>query len=161
MALRFTPRQQEIFEAQGSRHLAVVSNRADLSPAELVRWYFGKAGTIEHVHRTFKDELGAGILPSQRFGANAAWFRINALAYNLLTLLRRHALPERFRRARPKRIRFELFTVPGRLVQHQRQVSVRVSASPERTVEIIAARQWMLARHAALEPSAAGKTPSA
>ena len=161
VALRFTPRQQEIFETQGPRHLAVVSNRADLSPHELVRWYFGKAGTIEHVHRTFKDELGAGILPSQRFGANAAWFRINALTYNLLTLLRRHALPERFQRARPKRIRFELFTVPGRLVQHQRQVSVRVSASPQRTAEIIAARQWMLARHAALDPRAASKTPSA
>jgi hypothetical protein len=26
-----------------------------------------------------KDELGAGVLPSSRFGANAAWFRINAL----------------------------------------------------------------------------------
>jgi len=37
-------------------------------------------GTIEHVHRVLKDELGAGVLPSARFGANAAWFRITVSA---------------------------------------------------------------------------------
>lgn len=158
VALRFTPRQEEMFETEPRRHLAVVSNRAELSTDELVRWYFGKAGTIEHVHRTFKDELGAGVLPSQQFGANAAWFRINALVYNLLTLLRRHALPERYRRARPKRLRYELFTLPARIVEHQRQLTVRISASTERCDEIIAARRWLLARHAA---RAAGVTPPA
>lgn len=149
IALRFTPRQQEIFDTVGHRYHAVVSNRRELSIDEIVRWHRLKAGTIEHVHRAFKDELGAGVLPSQRFGANAAWFRINALTYNLLTLLRRHALPERFRRARTKRVRFELFTLPARLVQHQRQITVYVSASPERTEELVAARRWLLARHEA------------
>ena len=153
IAVRFTPRQHDLFAAVGRRYHAVVSNRRELSIDQIVRWHRGKAGTIEHVHRTFKDELGAGILPSRRFGANAACFRINALTYNLLTLLRRHALPERFRRARPKRVRFELFTLPARLVQHQRQIVVRVCASPERTDEIIAARRWLLARHAATEPA--------
>ena len=161
IALRFTPRQQELYDTVGRRFHAVVSNRHDLPADALVRWHRGKAGTIEHVHRTFKDELGAAILPSQRFGANAAWFRINALTYNLLTLLRRHALPERFRRARPKRVRFELFTLPARLVQHQRQITVRVCASPERTDEIIAARRWLLARHAAgAAPKAPGTLPA-
>lgn len=161
VALRFTPRQEPLFEARQRRHLAIVSNRAELPTDELVRWYFGKAGTIEHVHRTLKDELGAGVLPSRRFGANAAWFRINALVFNLLTLLRRHALPERFRRARPKRLRFELFTLPGRLVVHQRQLTVRISASPERGQEIIAARRRLLARQAALSASQTPAAPSA
>ena len=93
-----------------------VAPRGDeLSAGDLVRWHWEKAGTIEHVHRSMKDELGAGVLPSQRFGANAAWFRINAIAYNLLTLLKRRALPERFRLARPKRLRFEIFNTPARL----------------------------------------------
>jgi hypothetical protein len=161
VALRFTPRQEALFEAGARRHLAIVSNRADLGADELVRWYFGKAGTIEHVHRTFKDELGAGVLPSQRFGANAAWFRINALVYNLLTLLKRQALPERYRRARPKRLRYELFTLPGRLVHHQRQLTVRISASKERSDEIVAARRWLLARHAAIGAGFSPSTPSA
>src|SRR5712691_6712140 len=38
------------------------------------RWLFDvlRAVPAEHVHGSMKDELGAGVLPSQRFGANAA-----------------------------------------------------------------------------------------
>ena len=74
----------------------------------LERLHREKAGTIEHVHRSMKDELGAGVMPSGKFGLNAAWFRINALTFNVLTVLKRHALPARYKLARPKRLRFEL-----------------------------------------------------
>ena len=82
-----------------------MSNRYELDASQLVRWHREKAGTIEHVHRVLKDELGAGVLPSARFGANAAWFRINTLTFNVLSVLKRRALPERFKDARPKRLR--------------------------------------------------------
>lgn len=159
VARRFTPRQTELLLSTrtATRHLAVVSNRRELCAADLVHWYDGKAGTIEHAHRVFKDELGAGVLPSQRFGANAAWFRINALTFNLLTLLRRRALPTRLRDARPKRLRFEIFTLPARLVVHQRTLSARVSANQERAAELVAARRSLLAMRA----PAATQPPSA
>lgn len=150
VALRFTPRQGEFFDVggaaceRGPSYHAVVSNRDDLDAAEIVRWHRGKAGTIEHVHRVMKDELGAGVLPSGRFGANAAWFRINALTFNVLTVLKRRALPERYRDARPKRLRYEIFTVPGRLTVHQSRVTVRVSIAEARGQEIIAARGRLL-----------------
>jgi hypothetical protein len=104
---------------------AVVSNRYELDAAQLVRWHREKAGTIEHVHRVLKNELGAGVLPSARFGANAAWFRINTLTFNVLSVLKRRALPERFNDARPKRLRYELFTLAGELAVHQSQLSLR------------------------------------
>ena len=99
-----------------------------------------------------KDELAAGVLPSQRFGANAAWFRINAITYNLLTLLKRHALPERLRLARPKRLRFEIFTTPARLSVHQSQLIAHLSARGARTEELVLARQRLLATRQALGP---------
>jgi hypothetical protein len=46
-------------------------------------------------------------MPSGLFGVSAAWFRINALALNVLTVLKRRALPESLRNARPRRLRFE------------------------------------------------------
>jgi hypothetical protein len=92
-----------------------------------------------------KDELGAGVLPSARFGANAAWFRINALVFNVLTVLKRRALPPRYRDARPKRLRYELFTLPGKMVVHQSRLSVRVSAGDQRLREIVEARGRLLA----------------
>ena len=168
VALRLTPKQPELFEERGPKYLAVVTNRPapsaepteeptpttasseqrddeKLTAKELVRWHWGKAGTVEHINRVLKDELAAGVLPSQKFGANAAWFRINVLTHNLLTFLRRRVLPERYRFARPKRLRFDYFTLPGRLAEHQRQLTVNVSAGDERTAEIIEARQRLLA----------------
>jgi hypothetical protein len=145
VALRFTPLQSELFEAKGPSYHAIVSNRYDLEAADLVRWHRQKAGTIEHVHRVMKDELGAGVLPGARFGANAAWFRINALTFNVLTVLKRRALPPRYWDARPKRLRYELFTLPGKLAIHHSQVSVRVPAEERRLREIVEARGRLLA----------------
>jgi hypothetical protein len=149
IALRFTPCQQELFEGKSVRYHAVVTNRHDLDAAQLVRWHREKAGTIEHVHRVMKDELGAAVLPSARFGANAAWFRLNALTFNVLTVLKRRALPERFRDARPKRLRYELFTLGGELALHRRQLSVRAPIGDQRLQEIIAARGRLLAMYTA------------
>jgi len=166
VGLRITPLQRELFAERGPKYLAVVSNRPapeeaapprgdEMSAGDLVRWHWEKAGTIEHVHRSMKDELAAGVLPSQRFGANAAWFRINAITYNLLTLLKRRALPERLRLARPKRLRFEIFTTPARLSAHQSQLVANLSASRERTEELVRARQRLLATRQALGQSPA------
>jgi hypothetical protein len=163
VAIRIVPNQRELFEDDnsGPKYFAVVTNRPQpaepgaparpnaMSAEDLVRWHRQKAGTIEHVHRSLKNELGAGVMPCQKFGANAAWFRINVLTYNLLTFLKRQALPERYRDARPKRLRFELFTLPGRLTMHQRQLSVKVSSDPVTIDELVTARRRLLDFHRA------------
>src|SRR4030067_1981074 len=84
-------------------------------------------------------------MPSGRFGANAAWFRINALTGNGLRVLKRRALPARLRDARPKRLRCELFTLPGKLRVHQSRLAVRTSVGEERLEEIVEGRSHLLA----------------
>ena len=140
VAMRFSPMQGSFFEERGPKRLAIVTNRRELSAPELVKWHWGKAGTIEHVHRAMKDELGAGTLPSGRFGANAAWFRINALVFNILTVLKRRALPESLLNARPRRLRFECFTVPAKLVLHQSELTAVMGVSSERLSMLVEAR---------------------
>lgn len=144
VALRFTPVQTDMLEPGDAKYFAVVSNRAELTKRELVEWHRAKAGTVEHVHRVLKDELGAGVMPCQLFGANSAWFRLNVITFNLLSVLKRKALPERYLMARPKRLRFELFTLPGKLAVHAGQLSVQASAADERLRELVAARQRLL-----------------
>jgi len=139
VALRMEPTQSSLF-AESPKYLAVVSNRWDVEAAELVRWHWEKAGTIELMHDVTKNDLAAAIAPSGKFGANAAWYRINLLTYNLLTVLRRQALPERFRQARPKRLRYEVFTVPAEIRSHARQLTARLGAPPLTVEELIAAR---------------------
>lgn len=144
VALRFTPLQTDLLEQVPPRYHAVISNRRELTMVELIQWHRGKAGTIEHVHRVLKDELAAGVMPCQQFGANAAWFRLNVITFNLLTALKRKALPERYRAARPKRLRFDVFTLPAKLTLHESQLSAQVSTGSERMEELVAARQALL-----------------
>jgi len=132
LGIRIVPRQRELF-ADGSevKYFAVVTNDFERDGLEILRWHRGKAGTIEHAHNVLKNDLGAGVLPCERFGANAAWFRLNVLTYNVLSVLRRVALPKEMERVRPKRLRFLLFTVAARVLTHARRLFVRVTRCAE------------------------------
>jgi hypothetical protein len=93
LAIRIQPKQGQLF-SDGSqvKHFAIVTNDWMRRGDEIIHWQRGRCGTIEHTHEVLKNELGAGTLPCGRFGANAAWFRLNALTYNLLSLIRQTAL---------------------------------------------------------------------
>jgi Transposase DDE domain group 1 len=141
VALRIQKKQGQLFASGAeTKYLALVSNRWELAPAALLRWHWQKAGTIELVHDITKNELGAAVPPCGRFGANAAWYRLSLLTYNVLSALKSLALPPALSAARPKRLRFTLFTLAGRLVSHADRLWLRVSAEAERLAGLIAAR---------------------
>ena len=129
LAIRVRPKQGALFaDATAVRHFCIVTNRSDPdggSGLDLIRWHRGKAGTIEHVHHVLTNELAAAALPSQKFGANAAWLRLNVMLYNLLTLFKRIGLPEELHTARPKRLRFLVLNTVGKVVRHARQTLLR------------------------------------
>jgi len=100
-----------------------------------MEWHREKAGTIEKVNDVIKNDLGAGVLPCGRFGANAAWLRLAILTHNVLTALKRLALPAELLAARPKRLRFLIFHTPGRVIHHARRVLLRLAATKERIGE--------------------------
>ena len=133
VAIRIRPRQEELF-ADGSRekHFAAVSNIWEWTPERLIRWHREKAGTIEGVHDVVKNELAGGVMPSKYFGANAAWLRLAVITHNVLTALKRIALPAELLRARPKRLRFLIINTAERLVQHARKMRLRLAALADR-----------------------------
>jgi hypothetical protein len=135
LAIRVQPVQRELF-SDGSKvkHFAVVTNDWERSGPEIIQWQRDKAGTIEKLHDVLKNDLGAGVMPCGRFGANAAWLRLNALTHNLLALVRRHALPQELQKARPKRLRLWALCRAGQVVHHARRLMVRVGRRMGRLV---------------------------
>jgi hypothetical protein len=134
IGIRFDPKQRDMFDTRETKYLAVATNRK--SPAaELVKWHWEKAGTIEHVHDVMKNELGAGVLPCGRFGANAAWWRINALTYNVLSAMKSIGMPPELKDARPKRLRFAVFTIPATIASHARQLWAHLKDRSEQAMK--------------------------
>lgn len=146
VAIRIRPRQRELFgDGASEKYFAIVTNDFERSLSELVHWHREKAGTVEHVHDVLKNELGAGKMPCARLGANAAWFRLNALTYNVLSAFKRLALPEKLHTARPKKLRFRLLGVAGKVVRHAGREVLRIASSAEVVGELRAAREALKA----------------
>jgi hypothetical protein len=146
VALRIRKRQGQLFAGgYETKYLAVVSNRRDCTPQELVRWHWQKAGTIELVHDVTKNEIAAAVPPCGRFGANAAWYRLSLLTYNVLSAMKWLALPPSMETARPKRMRFSLFSIAGRIVSHAGKLVLRIGREAEALAGLIAARMRIAA----------------
>lgn len=143
LAIRVQRRQGVLFEdGTLTKHFAVVTNRFDFDAKRLLEWHREKAGSIEALHHVLKNELAAGVMPCARFGANAAWLRLAVMTHNVLTGLKRIALKPEYLRARPKRLRFQIFCSPGKLIHHARRLLARVGRRLEELIEW--AEAWAL-----------------
>ena len=74
-----------------------------------------------------KEDLAGSHLPSARFGANAAWWGIMVLAFNLNSVMKRLVLPQGWGPKRLKAIRFGFINLAGRVMNHARQLIIRLS----------------------------------
>lgn len=136
LAIRIRQRQESLFaDGEKVKHFALVTNIGEWKAGRLIEWHREKAGSIEAVHHVLKNELAAGVMPSKYFGTNAAWLRLAVIAHNVMTAMKRLALPAELLTARPKRLRFLIFNTPGRVVRHARRVVLRLATTAEKLSE--------------------------
>jgi hypothetical protein len=117
-SMSFGKRQYKVF--------GMVTNR-DIPGDKLIWWHRGRCGKGEEMHKIMKEDLAGGHLPSARFGANAAWWGIMVLAFNLNSLMKRLVLPQGWWHKRLKAIRFGFINLAGRVVSRARQLIIRLS----------------------------------
>ena len=144
LVMKIQKRQGELFASGADRmYLGVVSNDFAEDGAKLLHWHYQKAGHIEVVHDVLKNELGAGVLPCGAFGANAAWFRLCLLTYNLLSAMKTLGLPPALCDARPKRLRFAVFNLAARITSHARRTYARVAAALGEAISLLTFRRGL------------------
>ena len=97
------------------------------------------------MHDITKNELGAGVLPSGKFGANAAWYRLSLFTHNVLVAMKRLILPPDLAKARPKRLRLRVFALAAKVISHARQIVARVAKRLLDAADLLLARRRILA----------------
>jgi hypothetical protein len=65
-------------------------------------------------------------LPCGTFAANAVFFRIGVLAYNLFVLFKLLALPRAWSRCQVRTVRWRLYQMAGKVVRHAGAVILKV-----------------------------------
>jgi hypothetical protein len=106
------------------RHFAFLTNRTDA--LELVESEHRQHAVVELAIRDLKDQALAHF-PSGKFLANAAWTVIAALAHNLLRWTTLIGLPDTVIPT-ARTLRRRLLSVPGRITQTARTVTLRMPA---------------------------------
>ena len=84
-------------------------------------------------------------MPCGELEANAMFFAIGVLAYNLGVLLKAQLLPEEYRHSSVQTLRWQLYRLAGKLVRHGRQWSLKVRTSSEKLALLLAIRKKCLA----------------
>lgn len=93
-------------------------------PVDLDATMRAHAHVEQHIAR-LKDS-GLCRFPFTRFDSNQAWLQTVTLAADLVRWFQLVCLPDSWRDARPKRLRWTLLHAPGRLIRTGRQTIVRV-----------------------------------
>src|ERR1700720_2022384 len=145
------PFPTQVFGHKGVHKLfGVVTNRK--GPGDGVIWWLReRCGKSEEVHSAMKSDLAGGQMPSGLFGANAAWWALMILAFNLNAAMKSLALGKRWATTRMKALRFHLIGLPGRVVSHARKLIIRLGGGAEALATLLDARRSI--RALAQEPA--------
>jgi hypothetical protein len=118
----------------GYVYRAIATNRDKLSDSQVVHWYNQRAEDSENRIKELKLDFGGDTLPCSDFNANALYFLISALSYNLFALMRQ-LLPEELAHHRAMTLRWRLYAIAAKVVKTGRQLFVKMQEKHKALLE--------------------------
>jgi len=119
-------REEQLALAQEWYH--VIATNADpetMDARAVVHFYRQRGDTSENRIKELKGGFGIEHLPFSDFIANAFYFQIVVLAYNLFLLFKK-TLHRSWQKHTIQTLRYKLYTIAGKVVTHSRQTILRV-----------------------------------
>lgn len=119
------PFQTVSFNQAEYKLFGIVTNRT-IPGNELINWHRARCGDSEKVHSMQKGDLAGNQFPSDQFGANAAWWHMMVMSFNLNALMKKLALPVPLKSKRMKSLRLDVIGLAGKVVQHTRGLFIKL-----------------------------------
>ncbi len=139
----YLPFQTISFEETQYKLFGVVTNM-DWEGGKLIDWHHERCGKSEEAHSVMKEDLAGGKLPSGKFGENGAWWWIMILAHNLNAAMKGLVLQGSWVAKRMKAVRFHLINLPGRVMEHARELIVRLAGGHPSFDVLVGARRRIM-----------------
>lgn len=107
---------------------AIATNSNDEAVA-VMNWYRLRGEHSENRIKELKLGFGMERMPCGQFSANAIFFRIGTMAYNLFIMFKAHVLPNEWRKYQVQTVRWQLYQVAARITKHARSLWLQVSSA--------------------------------
>ena len=127
-------RQGELFEKEGQYfYHAVASNwpEEEKNTEEVLKWH-NQRGQAENFNKELKIGFGMERMPCGQTHANALFFRIGVIAYNLFTGFKRLSCPESWVKHTIGTFRWKMVQVAGRIVKHAGEMVLKLMIDLEK-----------------------------
>jgi len=127
------------------RYTAIASNRQE-SAEEVMGWYHQRGECSENRIKELKIGFGMERMPCGQSEANAMFFRIGVIAYNICRLFMFKTLAAGWHRHQVQTLRWRLFQTAGKVVDHANRVYLKVSRRLCTLFDEIRLRIWEFAQ---------------
>lgn len=117
--------EEELLAYANERYNVIATNAEDTAQ-EVVRLYRQRGETSENRIKALKGGFNLNYLPTSDFMANALYFQIGALAYNLFILFRQ-TMQQSWRKYTIQTIRYKLYNIAGKVITHARKRILKVN----------------------------------
>ena len=118
----------EGIQSGGYLYRSIATNKENWEDSDIIHWYNQRGEHSENRIKELKLDFGGDTLPCSDFDANALYFMISALSYNLFALMRQ-LLPESLAHHRAVTIRWRLYAMAAKVVKTGRQLYVKLQAA--------------------------------
>ena len=123
---RWPKLQAELFDSESYCYHVIATNREET--ATQVVAIYNQRGDVENNFKELKNGFGMDWMPCGELQANAAFFRIGILAYNLFQAMKLLSLPVYWRTSTIATVRWKLYQTAGKLVYHARRIVLKLCA---------------------------------
>ena len=118
--------EEELLLLASERYSVIATNDQDMTPEEIVHFYRQRGDTSENRIKELKNGFNLKYLPTSHFAANALYFHIGTLAYNLFILFKQ-ILHTSWKKHTIQTIRYKLYHIAGKVITHARQTILKVN----------------------------------
>ena len=124
----------EEISSQGYIYRAIATNQDEWNDSQIIHWYNQRAEDSENRIKELKLDFGGDTLPCSDFNANALYFLLTTLSYNLFALMRQ-LLPVELAHHRAITLRWRLYAMAAKVVKTSRQLYVKLQAKNQHLLE--------------------------